>query len=527
MDTASTGTLSDGIRVEEHLTQRDSIPAFHETLTAFLGRTQRGPVNQATEIGSHKEFERIFGGPMPGSYLHGVVADYFVTGGQAATIVRVVNRATRNTISLPAGNALLTLEAINPGSFETLRSSVDYDELKDDSSRFNLVVQRLAAPGSPVVLDQEIYTNVSTDPAARRYLPDVLMASMLVRVRGRLPAQRPARTVLTSPGEPIAYRGDNRDGDDGEALTDYDLIGSGTDQTGLFALQSVERLDLLCVPPDGRHSSPGPTALLASERYCQRRRALLIMDVPPEWGNPQQLVSRLSELRLRSENVMTYYPWLRSPGTFRARGGPRPACGAVAGTLARNDREYGVWHPATGPWRALSGRLALSSEPSAGEMRMLVRHGVNCFKKVSGGFVDLVGNVTLAGRSSPTAEWRSLPVTRLSLLILDRVMRGTRWVVFEENDEATWSKAHRQLDDYFGRLQRAGALAGDDGADAYFIKCDAQTTSSRDVQNNQINILVGFSPLRSGTFLVFRISHRIGYAKATPFPMYQPLALAG
>ena len=109
--------------------------------------------------------------------------------------MRVVNGGAPATISLPCGNATLTLEALSPGSREVLRASVDYDNIGvNEEDRFNLVVQRVRTLGSEHIEDQEIFRRLSIEPGTTRYVAHALQESLLVRVRGAVPAVRPDRT---------------------------------------------------------------------------------------------------------------------------------------------------------------------------------------------------------------------------------------------------------------------------------------------------------------------------------------------
>src|SRR5256885_14274564 len=111
-------------------------------------------------------------------------------------MVRVANGARPPTLCLPAGGGELRRVAVNPGSREYLRASVDYDGLNSaERDRFNLVVQRVRTAGSDLVEDQEIYRRVSVVPASGRFVPDLLLGSRLVRVAGAGPAQRPDRSA--------------------------------------------------------------------------------------------------------------------------------------------------------------------------------------------------------------------------------------------------------------------------------------------------------------------------------------------
>src|SRR5260370_9712489 len=100
---------------------------------------------------------------------------------------------------------------------------------------------------------------LSSDP---RYFPRAIAQSALSRVAGEMPTQRPDRTLDTASGLATAYVNSNADGDDGAPLTDYDLIGSNTDHTGVFALHHAEYFNFLCIPPLSRDKDVVPSAVL-------------------------------------------------------------------------------------------------------------------------------------------------------------------------------------------------------------------------------------------------------------------------
>ena len=265
------------------------IPIVAPTVVAFIGRTERGPLNEPVRIKGFDEFTRIFGGPTTFSFVSLAVQHFFSHGGEAAVVVRVANRATRAMLEIPAGREILRLQARQPGSREHLRVSVDYDRVERAPDKFNLVVQRVPRAGSQLVDDQEVFDGLSMDPTDERFIVDALQESELVRLVGPLPSYRPAATRAPHPGQPIPYIAVRHAGSDGEELTDYDIIGSNAEGTGLFALDRCERVDLVCVPsPPGRDL--GSTSFLAATRYCERRRALLVWDPPWAWESADSAV---------------------------------------------------------------------------------------------------------------------------------------------------------------------------------------------------------------------------------------------
>src|SRR5690606_11427329 len=108
----------------------------------------------------------------------------------------------------------------------------------------------------------------------------------------------------------------------------------------LFALDRLGHADIVCVPPPPGHDF-GTTALLAAERYCRRRRSLLIWDPPWSWYTSENAVLGVRALGVKSSNAMTYFPRLRPLGQFARFPAGLPACGALAGMLARSDEERG------------------------------------------------------------------------------------------------------------------------------------------------------------------------------------------
>ncbi|HYM35911.1 MAG TPA: hypothetical protein VET48_10975, partial [Steroidobacteraceae bacterium] len=162
-------------------------------VTAFVGRTLRGPVNTPTLVSSNAEYQQVFGGLWQPSLLSYAIEQFFEQGGNRAVVVRVANGGAPATISLRSGTEILTLEALTPGTREFLRAAIDYDNLRDenDGESFNLVVQRLRAPQSERIETQETYRRVSINPATHRFVGNVLRESQLVRLRGTAPKQRP------------------------------------------------------------------------------------------------------------------------------------------------------------------------------------------------------------------------------------------------------------------------------------------------------------------------------------------------
>ena len=231
-----------------------------------------------------------------------------------------------------------------------------------------------------------------------------------------MPSYRPAATRAAHPGQPIPYITVKQAGSDGEELTDYDVIGSNAEGTGLFALDRCERIDLVCVPSPPERDF-GSTSFLAATRYCERRRALLVWDPPWAWTSADSAVLALRASAQASRHAVTYFPRVRPRGDLGRYAAGMPACGVVAGMLARCD-QGGVWHRMPPVDTTLKGELAPLVEIGQKQAASLQRMGVNTFVRLQPGVAALQGNVSFAGATTVDSLWQSLGASRLAAFIV-------------------------------------------------------------------------------------------------------------
>jgi phage tail sheath protein FI len=59
-------------------------------------------------------------------------------------------------------------------------------------------------------------------------------------------------------------------------------------------------------------------------------------------------------------------------------------------------------------------------------------------------------------------------------------------------------------------LFRQGAFQGKTPREAYFVKCDKETTTQNDINAGRVNIVVGFAPLKPAEFVVIQIQQMAG-----------------
>ena len=480
-------------------------------VTAFVGRTLKGPVNRAIAIASFGEFQQLFGGLWQPSTVAYAIEQFFENGGRHAFVVRVVNGARPPTLTLRAGSEALRLRGINPGSREFLRASVDYDGIAaDETDLFNLVVQRLHAVPSEQIEDQEIFRRLSIATHAEHGINDALSESHLVRVLGAPPPQRPDRSIRSPHAPVVDYVNSNPDGDDGAALTDYDVIGSALDGTGLFALQAIEGFNLLCIPPLDREQDVGMSTLMIAARFCRERHAMLLVDPPAAWSCARAALEALRSWPFRSENAVMYFPRLTALDRLRGRIETFAASGAVAGMLARLDETWPVWVAAQSEDAILRPGLRPATAVADSERVHLAKAGVNTLLAVRAPALPAVTACTLAAGGGVSSDWKYLSARRLALFINASIERGTRWLAFEQNSHPAWKRAREQTEAFLDALDLEGAFAGSAPEESYFVICDERVNTRDSIAQGKVKLLYGFALTHPCDFHASLVTHQSG-----------------
>jgi phage tail sheath protein FI len=506
-----------GVYVQEVPTGVLPIVGVPTSVTAFIGRTLRGKVNDPKRIQSIAQFDRDFGGLWMKSPMTYAVQQYFVNGGSEAEIVRVIHSGdldpSKNAVCSTASLNGLQLEAASEGSWgDRVRVAIDYKTGETtDPDPFNMMVyEHEKADAASKILKEEKILNVSVAPEARRNVKKVLeQKSELIRLIND-PAIRPAagETMLVG-------------GNDGDLATLTEYLGNQNDKTGLYALENSDIFNLLCIPPRDRLTysvveETGADNLLGPAlAYCKARRAMLVLDPPGDWDGPSDVTGELEGSgsrfgSLMDPNAALYYPRLKASDSLQDNAVQEFApCGAVAGICARTDNARGVWKAPAGTEATITGISGLSYALTDGENGQLNPWGVNCLRVTPEGRI-VWGARTLRGADRFASEWKYLPVRRTALFIEESLYRGLKWVVFEPNDEPLWAQVRLNVGAFMNNLFRQGAFQGATPKEAYFVKCDKETTTQNDINLGLVNIWVGFAPLKPAEFVIIYLQQMAG-----------------
>jgi uncharacterized protein len=275
---------------------------------------------------------------------------------------------------------------------------------------------------------------------------------------------------------------------------------------GIRALDSVDLFNLLVLP-----GVTMPSLVMAAE-YCEERRAFLIVDSPREAETPDEIRQRVESGELtRSRNAAVYYPWIKIADPLNnASVRLSPPGGTVAGLFARTDATRGVWKAPAGTEATLNGVTALEYKLTDTENGLLNPRGINCLRQFPLSGTVAWGARTLAGDDRLSSEFKYIPVRRTALYIEESLIRSIKWAVFEPNAEPLWAQLRLNIGAFMHGLFGQGAFQGGTPREAYFIKCDKETTTQNDINDGIVNILVGFAPLKPAEFVVIKIQQIAG-----------------
>jgi len=519
-----------GVYVEEIPSGVRTITGVATSIAAFVGWAPKGPTNAAGLVLSFSDFVRDYGGLDSRSLLGYAVSHFFANGGQQAYVVRLAssdaaNGAASAKTDIPDttdNTKFLEITANSPGKWATsygvaLKNLIDPSTNKN-TGRFRLqIYYNPPAPAggvapTPALVESFENLSISSPDPSGRYVLDIVNSQsnfVTASVTGA-----PAAFADIDAAKPQAFSGAQGKDLDGKVLrpAQTKASSSGDFETALLAdgqgvslLEHVDLFNILCVP--GETDAPTIQGL---ETFCRNRRAIFIADCASD--------DVVADLQNKGPSGITggdainaayYFPWLNAPDPLGGMG-LFPPCGFVAGIYASTDGSRGVWKAPAGTDASLTGVSGVSVPINDKQNGLLNPYAVNCIRNFPVYGVVVWGARTLRGNDEIGSEWKYLPVRRTALFIEESLYRGLKWVVFEPNDEPLWSQIRLNVGAFMQTLFRQGAFQGKTPQDAYFVKCDKETTTQNDINLGVVNIIVGFAPLKPAEFVVLQIQQIAG-----------------
>jgi uncharacterized protein len=313
-------------------------------------------------------------------------------------------------------------------------------------------------------------------------------------------ALRPATTP-----DPKGFSG----GDDGDLVEPRHVVPTVQTTTGIYSLGSLlfPRFNLLCLP--------GVTSFFDAEvanaiAYCKGERAFAIVDSPVDGfsSDPPSLGSLTSV----GEHGAIYYPRLKVVETLPGgvtRTLNLPACGAVAGVMARIDSARGIWKAPAGREAGIVGVSALTADTDDNLSGQLNPKGIDVLRAFPGAGIVVWGARTLRGDDTLSSDFKYIPIRRLTDYIASSLYLGTQFAVFEPNDKDLHAQLRLAVGTFMRGLYRQGAFQESVSraeSDSFFVICDETNNPQSEIDLGRVNVTVGFAPLKPAEFVVLTIT---------------------
>jgi phage tail sheath protein FI len=517
-----------GIYVEEILSNSRTITAAPTSVTVLVGythpfRTKPQHYGAAVQIFSFADYEREFGGLFRVDWLADdmgqAVFQFFANGGAVAWIVALEPQfhPLGAGVTAPVTPPTLLLGTAANGVTFTGREPVDaahpltvsVTNLKDSDAVADLTV---AYAGRSETFRGVTLTDPANGPEKRVGTAAEPVSSLVsVAVTGTPTAWPgaigPTPLSQTMPSAPFTtyFPGDFTDAFEEDK-----------------ALDKISVFNLLLTP-----GIWDPAVVSGALNVAERKRAFAIVDPPADavadhTGDPLPLIGEImagtvsNRIIPKSENGAVYFPYLRAPDPGTGVPATVAPSGFVAGVIARQDTNRGVWKAPAGFEAVVQNTVGVVPTGRMTDQRQgtLNPLGVNCLRTMPGVGTIVFGARTLVSANTALQQHRYVPVRRTTLFLEQSLVGSLGWVVFEPNDVPLWVSIRTTIDNFMLGLFNQGAFQGTTPSQAFQVSCDATTTTPDDVANGIVNIVVAFAPLKPAEFVIIKIAQLAGQTQS-------------
>ena len=293
-------------------------------------------------------------------------------------------------------------------------------------------------------------------------------------------------------------------GSDGTTPQDSDFVAA------LPLLDPIRDVSLVAIPGVG--SEP---VIDAAMNYCSNRQlsdCFYVGDVASTDDTYVEAIAVRDALNAPNSYGAVYFPWLYMLDPSGRSSEPilAPPSGFMTGLYGRIDGRRGPWKAPAGSEAIVAGAVGLATDILDVQHGDLNRHpkSISVIRRF-----PTTGIVAWGARTvSSDPEYKYIPVRRTAIFLRVSIYNGIQWAVFEPNDEPLWASLRLNIGAFMNTLFRRGAFQGSTAKEAYFVKCDSETTTQADIDVGIVNVLVGFAPLKPAEFVVVKIRQIAGQA---------------
>lgn len=187
-----------------------------------------------------------------------------------------------------------------------------------------------------------------------------------------------------------------------------------------------------------------------------------------------------------------------------------PPSGAIAGVYVETDNTAGVWKaPANVSIAGITGFTSSISNIQQQAIYVSVSDGksINPLRTFPSKGNVIWGARTLAGNDN---EWRYISVRRLTSMIEESIEFYLQSLVFESNNQSTWTNAQIHIEDYLKELWQSGALMGSNSKQAYNVQVGlGKTMTQKDLDEGKMKIQINIAVDYPAEFMVLAFEAKL------------------
>jgi phage tail sheath protein FI len=493
-----------GVYISETLLPGPIVPAGTANAAgAAVGVFAQGPTT-VTLVTSWYDFVKKFGGYNAAYPATFGVGQFFQNGGSELYVRRVVHSdATQAAIVVPhtanGNDVMATVTAKNYGADgNNLRVQFTATGV---TNYFNLTVYKETVPGTASNVSNDIilerYSNIRFDSTTSGdYVSTVVnLVSQYITITVSDNTKTPTTAVL-----PLVSGSDGAAAtasDFGAAIADFSVVDR---PLVIFAPEVLTQLG----------STNGATVQDALIAWANGGNGFAVLDTPAISVASTAAADALTYAgaRTASSQAAVYFPNYyiadplgRSAQALRKVG---PA-GGVAGLYLATDKQVGPFKAPAGIRASLRGAIALEQSFSSSDLDSLNTglSPVNAVRNIPGSGIAVMGERTLM--QDGTAN-KYVNMRRSLIYIEKRLKDAAQFALFENNNEALWTRIRTSFGSILNEYRNQGGLRGNTPAQAYYIKVDSENNTPETIANGEVHIEVGVALQYPAEFVVINIS---------------------
>lgn len=464
-----------GVYIQDVVSGSQSISQASSSVGILIGVTRSGVLGVAQKIGSWTEFIAKYANGldtpfMENSYLPYSVYGFFQNGGKELYIGSIKKSAVKATVTKDS----ITVTASNEGTWAndlkvSIKKSADYNE---GTSVFTFdVTLSLGTSDSVTISDvtaKTISDAILSNSKAKQWVSVFTVGETLAEVE------------LTLAG-----------GSDGDELQDSDYTDA------LEMISVLDDVTLVGIP--GQTSKAVNDALLS---YCDNNGLFPFLDMP--------LGSSAEATKAYRKSISAWtgalcHPWGRMNDPLTNTLKTVPTVGHVMGTYARIIESRGVHKASAGTEAVVRGFVEMEYQLTPSQISTLNPVGVICITSRPNAGIVIWGARSL---NSTDTTMRYVSDGLLNLNIKRSLYNGTQFAVFEPNNEQLWSRVRATCKAFLETMRLSGAFKGS-AKEAYYVTVDETNNTDATIAEGQLNIEVGYAPVKPSEFVIVKLAHSI------------------